>query len=196
MQMGSNLTKKDDLMFTEQSKIEHLRMLQAIIERMARNSFFIKGWTITIVSAIFVLANNNNHPLIFIFALFPAGAFCWMDAFYLRLERQYRRLYEWTITLPEFARPLDEEDRKQLSTPYNLKLIKAIRNSSDKDLAMLSCLRSTSIKYFYASCALVVILLSILMILPLNAIDANFAKKNISITADTVNFNDSATPTF
>lgn len=175
---------------SDKPSIEHLQMIQSIIERMAKNSFFLKGWTITIISAIFVLVNNNSHPIVFLFALFPTVGFCWMDVFYLRLERQYRRLYEWTIMLPEFASSLDEEDQKQLATPYNLKLIKAIRNSPDKHLTRLDCLRSTSIKCFYSSCALVIILLFAFMLLPLNATSANTTERNVSITADTVNFND------
>ena len=35
-----------------ESKIEHLKMIQGIITRMNTNSFQIKGWTITLVSAL------------------------------------------------------------------------------------------------------------------------------------------------
>jgi hypothetical protein len=37
-------------------KISHLQMLQAVITRMAGNSFLLKGWSVTLVSAPFALA--------------------------------------------------------------------------------------------------------------------------------------------
>jgi hypothetical protein len=32
-------------------KIKHLEMIQAVISRLANNSFLLKGWSITLVSA-------------------------------------------------------------------------------------------------------------------------------------------------
>ena len=41
------------------SKLEHLKMLQAVITRMASNSFMVKGWCITLVSALLALSAKD-----------------------------------------------------------------------------------------------------------------------------------------
>jgi len=50
-----------------ENKRKHLEFIQNIITRMNANSFMIKGWTITLVSALFALAAkdaNMNYVLI------------------------------------------------------------------------------------------------------------------------------------
>jgi hypothetical protein len=50
-----------------EKKIKHLEFLQNVITRMNSNSFLIKGWTVTIVSALFALASkdaNINYILV------------------------------------------------------------------------------------------------------------------------------------
>ena len=39
-----------------EQKLAHLRMIQAVITRMAPNSFQTKGWSIILVAALFALA--------------------------------------------------------------------------------------------------------------------------------------------
>ena len=41
-------------------KIKHLEMIEAVAERMAKNSFTIKGWTMGLVSIVGVLASQNS----------------------------------------------------------------------------------------------------------------------------------------
>ena len=41
-------------------KIKHLEMIQGVINRMASNSFLLKGWTVVLVSALFALAANDK----------------------------------------------------------------------------------------------------------------------------------------
>jgi len=36
-----------------ENKIKHLEMIQGVINRMASNSFALKGWAVTLVSGIF-----------------------------------------------------------------------------------------------------------------------------------------------
>jgi hypothetical protein len=77
-----------------ESQVKHLEMLQAVITRMNTNSFMIKGWMITLVSAIFALSakDANQHYVIITYICIPA--FWLLDAFYLSQERQYRALYD------------------------------------------------------------------------------------------------------
>lgn len=44
-----------------EKKLKHLEFLQNVITRMNSNSFMIKGWAITLVSALFVLAAKDAN---------------------------------------------------------------------------------------------------------------------------------------
>jgi hypothetical protein len=70
----------------------HLEMIQAVISRLANNSFAYKGWAIT-VSAALVAFLLDKHPSMIVSALYPIGAFWILDAHSLSLERNYRELY-------------------------------------------------------------------------------------------------------
>ena len=75
---------------------EHLAFIRAVIERHARSSFLIKGWSVTIVAALVVLAARGQEPLLAVAAGFPLALTFWgLDAYYLRQERLYRALYDY-----------------------------------------------------------------------------------------------------
>lgn len=74
--------------------VRHLELIQAVITRLAQNSFAYKGWAITIAAAIFALAANEARPQYLLVALLPAVTFWGLDAYYLRQERLFRKLYE------------------------------------------------------------------------------------------------------
>lgn len=74
--------------------LEELKMIQEIIKRMATNSFMIKGWVITLVVASLLFKGNGFQAVI---AFFPLITFWFLDAYYLRQERLYRKLYTWVI---------------------------------------------------------------------------------------------------
>lgn len=74
---------------------KHLEMIQAVIERHARSSFLFKGWSVTIVAAVFLLAARGASPFLAMAAgLLSSFAFWGLDAYYLRQERIYRALYD------------------------------------------------------------------------------------------------------
>jgi len=77
-----------------EKKLKHLEMLQAIIQRMATNSFTLKGWNVVLVSAIFALAGGaaKSHPVFL--AYLPAVAFWFLDGYFLQQERLFRKLYD------------------------------------------------------------------------------------------------------
>ncbi len=77
-----------------ESKIAHLGFIQGVINRMGANSFLLKGWSVTLVAAIFALsAKDTDHKFVLI-AYFPVFLFWILDAFFLHQERLYRKLYE------------------------------------------------------------------------------------------------------
>ena len=76
-----------------------LEFIQAIITRMASNSFQMKAWNVALASAIIgIVAAKDGKPAAAIFALLPAFAFWFLDAYYLALEHRFRELYKRAIT--------------------------------------------------------------------------------------------------
>lgn len=74
--------------------MKEVEIIQGIINRMALNSFLIKGWAITLVVGTLLLKGNKNQVLI---AFIPLIVFWLLDGYFLWQERMYRKLYEWVI---------------------------------------------------------------------------------------------------
>ena len=113
-------------------KIAHLQMLQAVIERMARSSFHIKGWSVTLVAALFALAaiDDVNERFVYL-AYFPAFMFWSLDAYFLHQEKLFRKLYDnvrllsvdqidFSMDTSDFVREVDSMPKVALS--YTLRL--------------------------------------------------------------------------
>ena len=84
-----------------ENKRAHLEMIQTVINRMASNSFLIKGWTITLVAALFALAQQQSNQVFMYLAYFPAIIFWFLDGYYLWQERLFRTLFDKMRALPE-----------------------------------------------------------------------------------------------
>jgi hypothetical protein len=77
-----------------EKKVAHLEMIQGIINRLASNSFQVKGWSVVLVSALFALgAKDANSRLVYI-AFLPAIVFWPLDGYFLWQERLFRRVYD------------------------------------------------------------------------------------------------------
>lgn len=79
---------------TPDDKRSHLEFIQGVINRLSSNTFLFKGWSITIIGAVFtaMIATNNND---FLWLILGIVLMFWViDAYYLMLERGYRRLYK------------------------------------------------------------------------------------------------------
>ena len=84
--MGSKTTPDD--------KRSHLEFIQGVINRLSSNTFLFKGWSITIIGAVFttMIATNNND---FLWLVLGVVLMFWViDSYYLMLERGYRKLYK------------------------------------------------------------------------------------------------------
>lgn len=77
-----------------ESKIKHLEFIQLAIARMGANSFFVKGWSVTLISALAVLAQKETNHEFWLIALIPVLTFWGLDAYFLRQERLFRFLYD------------------------------------------------------------------------------------------------------
>lgn len=72
----------------------HLEFVQQIIARMAGNSFLLKGWSVTLTAGLFALAAKDANQAVAAIAFLPVLAFWILDAYYLRQERLFRKLYD------------------------------------------------------------------------------------------------------
>ena len=74
--------------------IAHLGFIQGVITRMGANSFLLKGWSVTLVAAMFALAVKDADKRFMLIAYFPIFVFWALDAFFLHQEKLFRKLYE------------------------------------------------------------------------------------------------------
>lgn len=77
-----------------EDKIAHLQMIQGVIDRMSTSAAIYKGFAATIVTGIAAISFTEVSTWILLIAFFPVGCFLVMDTYYLKLEKQYRILYE------------------------------------------------------------------------------------------------------
>ena len=84
-----------------QQKLKHLEFIQGVINRLATNSFQMKGWSVVLVAAILVLLTRESRLDAAFIALAPILIFWALDAYFLWQERLYRALYEHVRTLEE-----------------------------------------------------------------------------------------------
>ncbi|WP_028857213.1 hypothetical protein [Psychrilyobacter atlanticus] len=98
----------------DENMVNELNLIQMQVQRMANNSFIIKGWYITFfVAFIFFMLEKKNYKLI---PLGIGGAFliALYDCYFLMLERKYREKYNWVIKNSSNNRDLFDLN------PYNI----------------------------------------------------------------------------
>jgi hypothetical protein len=72
---------------------KHIEFVQQVITRMNANSFQLKTWAVTLAAGLFALSERSK-PWFALLALIPIVLFWFMDAYYLKMETQYRHLYD------------------------------------------------------------------------------------------------------
>lgn len=85
-------------------KIGHLNIIQTTIGRLAKNSFTIKSWNITLLTGLIAYTFSNDSAKyleIFITAVMFTFILLFIDSYYLYLERAYRGLYQAVAGLEE-----------------------------------------------------------------------------------------------
>jgi hypothetical protein len=85
----------------DSKRVEHLKMLQAVITRMGTNSFQLKGWCVTLVSALLALGSKEGDRRLVVVAYYPVAMFWILDAYFLWQERLFRKLYDKVRTTKE-----------------------------------------------------------------------------------------------
>lgn len=83
-------------------KLKHLEFVQGVVNRLSTNSFLLKGWSVVIISALFALSAKDADVNFARLAFIPALVFWGLDAYFLALERNYRKLFNRVrLLLPE-----------------------------------------------------------------------------------------------
>lgn len=123
-------------------RVKHLEMVQAIIGRMSNQGATLKNYCLTVTTAVCGFAISLGKPSVASLALLPIVIFCLLDAQYLRLEKQFRSLFD-LIRLEDWNMiPTFEINRERApGVPFG------------------DAIRSWSIFSFYASLAIGVIIL-------------------------------------
>lgn len=76
--------------------IKHLEITQGIINRLANNSFLIKGWSMTILAAaiLFIARSNGSYSAFLTLSfIIPVLTFWMLDGYFLWQERLFRGIY-------------------------------------------------------------------------------------------------------
>ncbi len=118
---------------------------------MASNSFFLKGWAVTLVVGVLAFANvKDMDEKYIVIALIPTLIFWFLDGFYLHQEKLFRVLY-------------DEIRKEQIDNEINFSMdTKPFINAVDSWFKV--CV-STTLRMFYIPIIIVIILAT--WILPL-----------------------------
>jgi len=77
-----------------ESKLKHLELIQGVINRLASDSFRMKGWTVVLIAALFVLLARQSAFDAGYIAILPIAAFWGLDGYFLWQERLFRAHYD------------------------------------------------------------------------------------------------------
>ena len=76
------------------NKLKHLEFIQGVINRLATNSFQMKGWSVVLVAATLILLARDGRLDAAPIALGPVLVFWGLDGYFLWQERLFRALYD------------------------------------------------------------------------------------------------------
>ncbi len=131
-----------------ENKRKHLEFIQGAINRMASNSFFLKGWAITLVAALFALSEKDTNHSYILVTFFPVSIFWILDGYFLSQEQLFRSLYN-------HVRKLDE---KEINFSMNV-------NEPKKDgkNSLISLMFSPTLLFFYGPFIIIMLLITYLI---------------------------------
>lgn len=128
-------------------KEKHLEFLQNIINRLNANSFIIKGWSISLIAAIFILSQKESKMSFLAFATIPILAFWIMDSIFLSNERKFRYIYNQ-------VRILDED---------NITFEMNIGSINIEETKRWNCFKSDTLLYFHGTLFILLVVFSFVL---------------------------------
>ena len=84
-----------------EAKIKHLEFIQGVVNRLASDSFKMKGWTVVLVAALFVVLARGEQIESASIGLIPVLMFWGLDGYFLWQERLFRALYDHVRSMNE-----------------------------------------------------------------------------------------------
>ena len=127
------------------NKHKHLEFIQTSINRMSGNLFLLKGWSITLIAALFALAAKDTNKAYILIAYFPLLIFWTLDGYFLSQERRFRALYEHVRKLKEEEIDFSMDTGAFRTTPRT---------------TWMSAMRSSTLVIYYAGLAVVMLALA------------------------------------
>lgn len=127
------------------AKVEHLKLIQTVVGRMASNSFLLRGWTATLVAALFAFGAKDADKVFVLIAWVPLLVFAGLDAYYLMMEQRFRDLYNSVAAAPD-------------DTPTNFSMDVT---AYQQNRTWAKAVQSKTIKWYYLPLAGLLILLSV-----------------------------------
>lgn len=73
---------------------KHLEFVQTAIARMSSASGLAKGWALSVATVAYGYAGTQDAINAALVGLFAVALFGWIDAGYLKREREFRHLYD------------------------------------------------------------------------------------------------------
>lgn len=134
-------------MKTGENKRQYLSLIQGVIDRMGNNSFYLKGWAVAVIVALYTLASSEKNKYAFV-SLIILIILWFLDAYYLQLERKYRFLYNNVRK--------KNEDEVDFNLDYNNSLINM---GEINNYSYFNILISKTILPFYLSCIIITLLI-------------------------------------
>jgi hypothetical protein len=129
-----------------EAKIKHLEFIQTTINRMANNSFLLKGWAITVVGSLLAFGFKDLDCR-YIFISLSVLVFFWvLDGYYLHQEKLFRELYERT------------RHKTESEVNFSMKTEKG-----EKEENWFDCLCSSTMFVFYGGLLLVHVVIIIIL---------------------------------
>lgn len=130
------------------AKLKHLELIQGVINRLAGNSFYMKGWAVVLLSALLVLVVREDRGDLAWLGLLPVLVFWGLDAYFLWQERLFRALYDQVRLI----------DAAEIDFSMDVGVIRA-----DPRLTWGRALISRTLTPFYASLAAVAIIVAVVV---------------------------------
>lgn len=111
----------------EEDKVKHLEFVQNNIARMNQCSVQMKGWAITLITALLAVyaatigSNGVGKNWIIFIGIAPTILFWILDSYYLCQERKFRALYNDIATNPDiepYLMPLNKYRGRKFNIFY------------------------------------------------------------------------------
>ena len=132
------------------AKLKHLEFIQGVVNRLATDSSRLKGWTVVLVSALFVLLAREGRPEVASVALAPIIVFWGLDGYFLWQGRLFRALYD------------DVRQLEECKIDFSMDILPSVR--TDWARTWLGATFSRTLIGFYGVLAAVAVGLAILII--------------------------------